>query len=218
MCHDNVCLCALVCPTCLFSLAGVSVCRDRRGYSKYRKTSSPLTSALPLFSRKARKSLISSMACSTLSCTMLQSTSCEEREREGGREEKEKEEKEWGEGETPLVDVKHEGTANEHNWPSFPSSKETAPQSRWSTHKHCVTQCTSVEPPSSSLRPPLLLVSLSSSSRLRLSYRERDTGLKMSSLNSIFSRVNFFVACGRSPSRLYSPYRERDVGSHLTTV
>ena len=47
-----------------------------------------------------------------------------------GRGEKRKriEEKEWGEGETPLVDVKHEGTANEHNWPSFPSSKETAPQ------------------------------------------------------------------------------------------
>ena len=31
----------------------------------------------------------------------------------------------------------------------------------------------------------------------------------MSSLNSIFSRVDFFVVCGRSPSRLHSPYRER---------
>ena len=124
-----------------------------------------------------------------------------------------------------MVDVRHEGKANEHTWPSFPVSPshkgcihtsvlaptdnrnsttaswpaysnetreylaykifcqpkvmmqqtshgcieegtpvvmETTPQSRWSTHKHCISQCTSVEPPSSSSRPPPLLVSISS--------------------------------------------------------
>ena len=35
-------------------------------------------------------------------------TSCEGREREGGGRE------------DPLVDVRYEDTANEHNWPSFP--------------------------------------------------------------------------------------------------
>ena len=38
-------------------------------------------------------------------------------------------EREGGGREDPLVDVKHEGTANEHNWPSFPISP---------SHKGCI--------------------------------------------------------------------------------
>ena len=64
---------------------------------------------------------------------------------------------------------------------------ETAPQSRW-THKHCITQCTSVEPPSSSSRssPPSRhhpvsspLVPLSSPSHVCV-LQWRDSGLKTS--------------------------------------
>ena len=58
-------------------------------------------------------------------------------EKEGeGREEKEKGDDNpppvkgvRGRGEDPLVDVKHEGTANQHNWPSFPISP---------SHKGCI--------------------------------------------------------------------------------
>ena len=65
---------------------------------------------------------------------------------------------------------------------------ETAPQSRW-THKHCITQCISVEPPSSSLRPSPLLVWLSAPSRLHSPYRERDIGVKGSHLTIVGIRV-----------------------------
>ena len=60
---------------------------------------------------------------------------------------------------------------------------ETAPQSRW-THKHCETQCISVEPPSSSLRPSPLLVWLSAPSRLRLPYRRERYWSQRSSPNN----------------------------------
>ena len=60
---------------------------------------------------------------------------------------------------------------------------ETAPQSRC-THKHCITQCISVEPPSSSLRQSPLLVCLSAPSRLHLPYRrERYWSKRFSSNN-----------------------------------
>ena len=49
------------------------------------------------------------------------------------------------------------------------------------THKHCITQCISVEPPSSSLRPSPLLVSLSALSRLHLPYRRKRYWNKRSS-------------------------------------
>ena len=59
----------------------------------------------------------------------------EEGEEGEGRREKEKEKGNdnpppvKGGREDPLVDVKHEGTANEHNWPSFPISP---------SHKGCI--------------------------------------------------------------------------------
>ena len=80
------CVCVPLCYLPVWSCWQASVCAERlpqpteeikhfRGHNKYRETdmasSSSLTSALPLFSRKARRSLISSMACSTLSCTTL---------------------------------------------------------------------------------------------------------------------------------------------------
>ena len=54
---------------------------------------------------------------------------------------------------------------------------ETGPQSRW-THKHCITQCISVEPPFSSLRSsPLPLITIPC---VCPAMEHRDSGLKMS--------------------------------------
>ena len=60
---------------------------------------------------------------------------------------------------------------------------ETAPQSRC-THKHCITQCISVEPPSSSLRPSPLLVFLSAPSCLTLALQRKRYWSKRFSSNN----------------------------------
>ena len=78
VCGMISCVCVPLCgPTCWVMLAGISVLERlppptaeikhfRSQLQGDMASSSSLTSALPLFSRKARWSLISSMACSTL--------------------------------------------------------------------------------------------------------------------------------------------------------
>ena len=117
---EKVSVCAMtmcVCVTYLSGhmLAGISVCRDasttdcnlkhfRSQLQGDMASSFSLTSALPLFSRKT------SMACSTLRYHDNPPPA------KGGRED-------------PLVDVRHEGTATKHNWPSFPV---------YPSHKGCI--------------------------------------------------------------------------------